>query len=55
MERDITMISMPNGFKKKNANIEKLNLWHKKRQATYIAPLNHIPLLRSRPGGFYRS
>jgi len=27
----------------------------KKWQATYIAPLNHLPLLCSHPGGFYRS
>ena len=27
----------------------------KKWQATYIAPLNHIPLLCSHPGGFCRS
>jgi len=28
---------------------------YKKRQATYITLLNHLPLLRSRPGGFNRS
>ena len=28
---------------------------NKKRQVTYIAPLNHLPLLPSGPGGFSRS
>jgi len=32
-----------------------LTLAHKKWQAPYITPLNHLPLLRSRPGGFNRS
>lgn len=30
-------------------------MWKKKGQVTHIAPLNHIPLLPSRPGGFCRS
>jgi hypothetical protein len=34
---------------------KKENIRHKKWQATHIAPLNHLPLLRSRPGGFNRS
>ena len=28
-----------------------LGLGHKKWQVTYIAPLNHLPLLPSGPGG----
>jgi len=31
-------------------HIEK-SLGHKKWQVTYIAPLNHVPLLCSHPGG----
>lgn len=40
-----------NSFKKKSSKFGRLKKW----QATYIAPLNHIPLLRSHPGGVCRS
>jgi len=32
-------------------DIIQKSLGHKKWQVTYIAPLNHIPLLCSHPGG----
>src|SRR4029077_10320837 len=39
----------------KEFHIINLNKIEKKWQVTYIAPLNHLPLLPSGPGGFSRS
>src|SRR5450755_3204054 len=39
----------------KKFHIINLNRIQKKWQVTYIAPLNHLPLLPSGPGGFSRS
>ena len=35
----------------RNDFAENYDLGHKKWQVTYIAPLNHLPLLSSDPGG----
>ena len=44
------------GFQKKILQVGRLQFFCFKRwQATYIAPLNRLPLLRSHPGGVCRS
>ena len=48
MERDITMISMPNGSKKQDKH---LTLGYKKWQATYITPLQPYTLAAFPPWG----
>jgi hypothetical protein len=49
LSRSLSTAEYQSSIKKEKCKKESLG--HKKWQVTYIAPLNHLPLLSSDPGG----